>query len=49
MTSDQMEAAWMASAPHRANIISGAFNVVGIGCYRGPDGRVRAVQDFGGI
>ena len=37
------------SAPHRANILSGAFNIVGIGYYRGPDGRLWAVQDFGGI
>jgi uncharacterized protein YkwD len=44
-----IEAAWMASAPHRANILSGAFNIVGIGYYRGPDGRIWAVQDFGGI
>jgi uncharacterized protein YkwD len=49
MTPDQMEAAWMASAPHRANILSTAFNIVGIGYYRGPDGRIWAVQDFGGI
>ena len=49
MTPDSMEAAWMASAPHRANILSGAFNIVGIGYFRGPDGRIWAVQDFGGI
>ncbi len=49
MTGTQMEGAWMASAPHRANITSGAFNIVGIGYYRGPDGRLWAVQDFGGI
>jgi uncharacterized protein YkwD len=49
MTALQIEGAWMASAPHRANILSGAFNIVGIGYYRGPDGRIWAVQDFGGI
>ena len=49
MTAKQMEGAWMASAPHRANILSGNFNIVGIGYYRGPDGRLWAVQDFGGI
>ncbi len=49
MTPSQMEAAWMASAPHRANILSRSFNLVGIGYYRGPDGRLWAVQDFGGI
>jgi uncharacterized protein YkwD len=49
MTPTQMEATWMASAPHRANILSTNFNIVGIGYYRGPDGRIWAVQDFGGI
>ena len=49
MTGTQMEGAWMASAPHRANITSRSFNIVGIGYVRGPDGRLWAVQDFGGI
>jgi uncharacterized protein YkwD len=49
MAPNSVEGAWMASAPHRANILSGAFNIVGIGYYRGPDGRLWAVQDFGGI
>jgi uncharacterized protein YkwD len=49
MTAAQMEAAWMASAPHRANITSGNFNIVGIGVYWGPDGRIWATVDFGGI
>jgi uncharacterized protein YkwD len=49
MSPAQMEAAWMGSAPHRANILSGSFNVVGIGVFRGPDGRWWATQDFGGI
>jgi uncharacterized protein YkwD len=49
MSPDQMEATWMNSGPHRANILSGAFDIVGIGYYRGPDGRIWAVQDFGGI
>ena len=44
-----LEAAWMNSPPHKANILSGAFNIVGIGYVRGPDGRIWAVQDFGGI
>ena len=44
-----VESAWMASPPHRANIMSRSFNVVGIGWYWGPDGRLWAVQDFGGI
>jgi uncharacterized protein YkwD len=49
MSPTQMQATWMGSAPHRANILSRAFNIVGIGVYRGPDGRLWAVQDFGGI
>ena len=49
MSPAAMEAAWMNSPPHQANILSGAFNIVGIGYVRGPDGRIWAVQDFGGI
>jgi uncharacterized protein YkwD len=49
MSATGVEGAWMASAPHRANILSSAFNIVGIGYVRGPDGRIWAVQDFGGI
>jgi len=49
MTPDNVESAWMASPPHRANIASPAFNIVGIAYWRGPDGRIWAVQDFGGI
>jgi uncharacterized protein YkwD len=49
MTPDSVEAAWRASGPHWANISSQAFNVVGIGYFRGPDGRIWAVQEFGGL
>jgi uncharacterized protein YkwD len=49
MTPDQVEAAWRASAPHWANITNRSFNVVGIGYVRGPDGRLWAVQEFGGL
>jgi uncharacterized protein YkwD len=49
MSPNQVEGTFIASAPHRANILSGAFNIVGIGYYRGPDGRLWVVQDFGGI
>jgi uncharacterized protein YkwD len=49
MSANQVEGTWMASGAHRANILSGAFNIVGIGYYRGPDGRLWVVQDFGGI
>jgi uncharacterized protein YkwD len=44
-----VEAAWMNSPAHKANILSRSFNIVGIGYVRGPDGRIWAVQDFGGI
>jgi uncharacterized protein YkwD len=49
MTPQRMESAWMASPSHRANIANGAFNIVGIGYRRGPDGRLWAAQEFGGI
>ena len=49
MSPDQVEAAWRASAPHWANITSRSFNVVGIGYVRGADGRLWAVQEFGGL
>jgi uncharacterized protein YkwD len=49
MSADSVEAAWRASAPHWANITSRSFNVVGIGVVRGPDGRIWAVQEFGGL
>ena len=45
----QIEAAWMNSAPHRGNILNRGFNVVGLGKFVGPDGRVWAVADFGGL
>ena len=46
---NQVEGTWMGSAPHRANILSGGFNIVGIGYVRGADGRLWVVQDFGAI
>jgi uncharacterized protein YkwD len=49
MTAASMEGAWRASPPHWANITSTNFNIVGIGYVRGPDGRIWAVQDFGGV
>src|SRR5262249_52032190 len=49
MTPDSVEAAWKASAPHWANITNPGFNVVGVGYARGPDGRIWAVQEFGGL
>jgi uncharacterized protein YkwD len=49
MSPQSMEAAWRASPPHWANISSRSFNVVGIGYVRGPDGRLWAAQEFGGL
>ncbi len=49
MSPVDIEAAWRNSPPHWANISSRAFNVVGIGYVRGPDGRIWAVQEFGGL
>ena len=49
MSADSIEGAWRASAPHWANITNRSFNVVGIGYVRGPDGRIWAVQEFGGL
>ena len=49
MTGDQMEAAWMASPAHRANILSSAFTSIGIGLAVSPDGaQAYATQNFGG-
>lgn len=49
MSAASIEAAWKASPPHWANITNRSFNVVGVGIYRGPDGRIWAVQEFGGL
>jgi uncharacterized protein YkwD len=48
MSVDQMESAWMQSAPHRANILSGAYSAAGVGIAYGGDGRVWVAVDFGG-
>ena len=48
MSAGSIEAAWRGSALHWANITNRAFTQIGIGYYRGPDGRIWAVQDFGG-
>ena len=49
MSASAMEAAWMNSPPTGRTSSPGLFNVVGIGYVRSPDGRIWAVQDFGGI
>ena len=38
--------AWMNSEGHRANILNGEFNSVGIGCFYQPDGSIGWVQLF---
>jgi uncharacterized protein YkwD len=48
MSVDQMESAWMGSAPHRANILSGAYSAAGVGIAYSSDGRVWVAVDFGG-
>ncbi len=45
----QMEAAWMNSPPHRANILSQSFTIVGVGRCVGPDGRIWSTEDFGAL
>ncbi|HEU4676486.1 MAG TPA: CAP domain-containing protein [Motilibacteraceae bacterium] len=42
---DDLVARWMASAPHRANILNPAFTSIGLGATRA-DGRWYGVQDF---
>ena len=39
---------FMASPPHRANILSGAYTAAGVGIAYSSDGRTWAVVDFGG-
>jgi uncharacterized protein YkwD len=49
MSAGQMEAAWMGSPGHRANILSGGFDIAGVGRAWGPDGRLWVVVDFGAV
>jgi uncharacterized protein YkwD len=48
LSAGQMEAAWMASSEHRANILSGAYSAAGVGVAYSSDGRVWVAVDFGG-
>jgi uncharacterized protein YkwD len=41
-----IETTYMNSAPHRANILQPAFNIVGVGYARSTDGRTWTVQVF---
>lgn len=45
---DAIESAFQASAPHRANLLSGAYNQVGVGVAVGSDGRLYVAQEFVG-
>jgi uncharacterized protein YkwD len=49
ITTDQMEAAWMASPGHREHILDATYLAVGVGIARGADDRVYAVVEFGGL
>jgi uncharacterized protein YkwD len=48
MTGDEVQDAFMNSPDHRANIVSAAFNSVGVGISYSPDGRIYVTQNFGG-
>ena len=48
MTGQQMEASWMASPDHRANILAPGFTSVGLATARASDGTMYATEDFGG-
>jgi uncharacterized protein YkwD len=43
-----VEASWMNSPAHRANLLSGAFSAVGVGVAVSSDGKMYVVADFGG-
>ncbi|HEY3671459.1 MAG TPA: CAP domain-containing protein [Acidimicrobiia bacterium] len=48
MSSGQMEAAWMASAGHRENILNGGYRAAGVGIAYSSDGQVWVAVEFGG-
>jgi len=48
MSTGEMESAWMQSAPHRQNILNGAYTAAGVGIAYSSDGRVWVCVDFGG-
>jgi uncharacterized protein YkwD len=49
LTVAQMESLWMNSPAHRSNILNRNFNAAGVGYFRGGDGRIWVVVDFGGV
>lgn len=46
ISADAMEAMWMASPEHRANLLNPAYGYIGIGAVLGANGIWYAVQDF---
>jgi uncharacterized protein YkwD len=48
MSVADMEATWMASPPHRQNIMNGAYTAAGVGTAFSSDGRVWVAVEFGG-
>jgi uncharacterized protein YkwD len=48
MSTGQMEAAWMASPGHRANILNGGYVAAGVGIAYSSDGQVWVAVEFGG-
>jgi uncharacterized protein YkwD len=49
VSADKMVQLWMASRPHRANILNPRFSSIGIGAVRSRSGHWYAVQDFVGF
>ena len=49
MSPSQVEGTWMASAPHRANILLAAYNIGRDRLRARLDGRLWIVQDFGAL
>jgi uncharacterized protein YkwD len=47
-SAEQVMEGWMNSPGHRANILNAGFLEIGVGCYRGSDGRLYWTQLFGG-
>ena len=42
----ELMGAWMKSAGHKRNILDKSFTRIGVGVYRGPDGKAFATQVF---
>ena len=47
MSPNSMEGAWMASAPHRANILNANFTQIGVGIHANAHGQLYFCVDFG--